>query len=235
MTPYEYPGGELELLARATTWRAYVRSHIAPYLVGEVLEVGAGIGMMTRLLADGRQQHWTALEPEARQAEQITRTLASRPPPASVDVVVCTVADLDRSHAYNTVLYIDVLEHIKNDGAELRRTTDLLSNGGKLIILAPAHQWLYTPFDRAIGHFRRYNTRDLTTVVPSELTCERLVYLDAVGLLASLGNRCLLKRSMPTARQIWLWDRLLVPLSRKLDPLLAYRVGKSVLGVWRKP
>jgi hypothetical protein len=190
---------------------------------------------MTLLLADGRQRHWTALEPDARQAEQITQNLTLLPLPVSVDVIVGTTADLDMSPSYNVILYIDVLEHIKNDGAELQCVTNLLLSGGRLIVLAPAHQWLYTPFDQAIGHFRRYNTQRLTAIVPSGLTCERLVYLDAVGLLASLGNRCLLKRSMPTARQIWLWDRLMIPLSQKLDPLLAYRVGKSVLGVWRKP
>jgi SAM-dependent methyltransferase len=215
-------------------WKAYVRSRVVPYLVGDVLEVGAGIGAMTVLLADGRQRHWTALEPDARHAQQISRNLVLMTPPVTVDVRVGTTADIDTSRAYSTILYLDVLEHIENDEVELRRATTLLIKGGTLIVLAPAHQWLYTPFDEAIGHFRRYNTRHLTTIVPSDLTCERIVYLDAIGLLASLGNRCLLKRRMPTPRQIWLWDRLMVPLSRRLDPLLAYRIGKSILGVWRK-
>ena len=62
----------------------------------------------------------------------------------------------------------------------------------------------------------------------------RLHYLDSIGMLASLGNRLILKSSMPTRRQIALWDRLMVPISRLADPLLGHRLGKSVLGVWQR-
>ena len=63
---------------------------------------------------------------------------------------------------------------------------------------------------------------------------EKLVYLDAAGMLASAANRLLLQSSMPSERQILTWDRLLVPVSRLIDPIFAGRVGKSVLGIWRK-
>jgi hypothetical protein len=59
-------------------------------------------------------------------------------------------------------------------------------------------------------------------------------YLDSVGLAASLANRTLLRQSIPTARQIMIWDRLMVPMSRILDPLLGYRAGKSILAVWSR-
>jgi len=62
-----------------------------------------------------------------------------------------------------------------------------------------------------------------------------LVRLDSAGTLASLANRLALHQSMPTLRQIAVWDRVLVPVSRVLDPLLAYSIGKVVLAVWRKP
>ena len=100
-------------------------------------------------------------------------------------------------------------------------------------MLAPAHSWLYTPFDRAIGHYRRYDKQTLAAVTPRPLRQEKLIYLDSAGLLASLGNRLVLNSAMPTAAQIQTWDRLLVPCSRLLDPLLAGTVGKSVVGVWR--
>jgi hypothetical protein len=61
-----------------------------------------------------------------------------------------------------------------------------------------------------------------------------MVYLDAAGLLASAGNRLLLRQSMPTERQILAWDRLMIPISRAIDPLFGHRLGKSVLGVWQR-
>jgi len=101
-------------------------------------------------------------------------------------------------------------------------------------VLSPAHEFLFTPFDTAIGHFRRYSRASLRASAPDTLRTEKLVYLDAAGMLASAANRLLLQSSMPTERQILTWDRLLVPISRLVDPIFAGRIGKSVLGVWRK-
>src|SRR5262249_35771770 len=92
----------------------------------------------------------------------------------------------------------------------------------------------YTPFDQAVGHCRRYTKASLAALTPQNTEILRLIYLDVMGLVASLGNRFLLKRSMPTAGQIVIWDRLMVPLSRMVDPLLGYSVGKSVLAIWQK-
>jgi hypothetical protein len=132
------------------------------------------------------------------------------------------------------IVYIDVLEHIENDVDELSRAATLLKESGHLIVLSPAHQWLYTPFDREIGHYRRYSKKSLIEITPLRLRCVELRYLDSVGMLASLGNRLLLKSSMPTQGQINFWDKRLVPLSIFFDSLLQYRLGKSILGVWRK-
>ena len=101
-------------------------------------------------------------------------------------------------------------------------------------MLSPAHPWLFTPFDAAIGHYRRYTRKTLAALAPPTLVQERLDYLDSAGLLLSLGNRLFLKSAHPTAAQILLWDRRVVPVSRVLDPLLRRRAGKSVLAIWRR-
>jgi len=101
-------------------------------------------------------------------------------------------------------------------------------------VLAPAHQWLFTAFDKAIGHYRRYTKRTLAAEVPEGLVREKLLYLDAAGLLASMGNRVLLGSPMPTERQIDFWDGVLVRCSVRLDRWLGHSIGKSVLGIWRR-
>ena len=107
-----------------------------------------------------------------------------------------------------------------------------LNRGGHIVVLSPAHPFLFTPFDSAIGHFRRYTRDSLRQAAPPQLALRKLIYLDSAGMLASLGNRLLLRSAMPTEKQILAWDRFLVPISRVLDPLLDGRAGKSVLGVW---
>jgi SAM-dependent methyltransferase len=149
------------------------------------------------------------------------------------ELVVGTLSDLPRHERFDAILYMDVLEHIENDAAELGQAARRLERGGHLIVLAPAHQWLCTPFDRAIGHYRRYNAAMMRRLTPPETVLERLRYLDAAGICASLGNRLLLSSASPTVKQIKTWDGMLVPISRRLDPLLAYKLGKCVLAVWR--
>jgi len=175
-----------------------------------------------------------ALEPDPKMAARLgAERRAGRLPPAC-EPLCGTIAMLGPEERFDTVIYIDVLEHIEDDQAEVAQVTRHLAHGGHLVVLVPAHQALYTPFDAAIGHFRRYRMASLLAISPDGLGVCRARYLDSVGLLASCGNRLLLRSAQPTPRQIRLWDRWMVRLSRRLDPLFAYRLGKTAFVVWRK-
>lgn len=225
---FQYVGSELELFRQARNWKAYWSSHVRPYLRGDVLEVGAGLGANTELLAGEPFDSWTALEPDA----ELTQGLAL--PSPRHRLVNATLAEIPG--LFDAILYIDVLEHIEHDREELARAATHLKPGGALIVLSPAHQWLFSPFDAAIGHYRRYSRASLRAAAPPELRPVRIAYLDTVGLLASAANRLLLSQSMPTEKQILTWDRLMVPVSRAVfDPLTGGRIGKSVLGIWSLP
>ena len=232
MVPSSYVGSELEIFQHATRWKAYFAGTLKPYVVGDVLEVGAGLGGTSHFLCDGRQRSWTSLEPDADLLRQLEASLAAHPLPSPVRALCSTVAALPADERFDTILYIDVLEHIDDDLGELVRSATHLRPGGHLIVLAPAHQALYSPFDKAIGHFRRYNKESLLAAAPSVLQSVEAFYLDAAGMAASLANRLLLRASVPTGGQIMFWDRVLVPVSRVIDPMLARSVGKSIVAIW---
>jgi len=229
-----YLGTELEVFQHATCWKQYFGRQVRHYLRGDVLEVGAGLGSTARALCDGQQRSWTLIEPDAELRHQLIDSLRARPLPVPADVRSGTTEQLD-SELFDAILYIDVIEHIEDDRAELARAARHLRPGGALIILVPAHQWLFTPFDAAIGHFRRYDRVRLKSVIPAGLKPQTLRDLDSVGLLASLANRLLLHSAAPTHSQVMFWDRVLVRMSRVLDPVVCYRLGKSLLGVWTCP
>lgn len=234
MSDYRYEGDELSLFREAHRWKAYLRDEIRREVRGAVLEVGAGMGGTTRALRDVTDPSWTCLEPDESLCDALRAEVSSLPSPEKIEVRVGTLASLPEALRYDTILYVDVLEHIADDRDELARAAARLTPGGSVVVLSPAHQWLFTPFDTAVGHHRRYTLDALRALTPAGTAMTRADYLDSVGLLASLGNRLLLRQGMPTARQVALWDRVMVPVSRKLDPLLAHRVGKSVLGVWHR-
>ena len=230
---YSYEGSELDVFALATNWKTYWASRVEPFIGSRVLEVGAGLGVTARTLCK-HQTKWVALEPDPALAGRMRADIDAGRLPAQCEVRIGTLRDIDPSEQFDTVLYIDVLEHIEDDRGELERAAGRLDRGGCVVVVAPAHQFLYTAFDQAIGHFRRYDREMIAALKPDGLTLAQFEYLDSVGFLASLGNRWVLNSATPNASQIKVWDRLMVPLSRGLDPLLQRRFGKSVLAVWCK-
>jgi SAM-dependent methyltransferase len=232
MDQQTYVGTELDTFAHAQHWKAYLRALMRPWLRGLVLEVGAGIGATTAAFRDGAQTRWTALEPDADLAGRLRGRIGELPAP--VDVVVGTLSSATFDEPYDCVLYVDVLEHIEQDADELQRAAGLLSRRGAIIVLSPAHQALYTAFDRAIGHYRRYDAAGLRRLTPSGASLVHLTYVDSAGLLLSATNRVLLRSATPSVRQVQTWDRWFVPISRRLDRLLGGRVGKSILAVWQR-
>jgi SAM-dependent methyltransferase len=193
------------------------------------------LGAFTKLFLSAATRSWSCIEPDPALLEALRAELAPSIAAGRVRCVAGTLEDVDASTRFDCILYIDVLEHILDDRAELARAARHLAPGGSLVVMSPAHDFLFSAFDHAIGHHRRYDIDSLSSVAPGELLCESIHYLDAVGMLASLANRFLLKQTQPTHAQIQLWDRCMVPLSRRLDPLLRHRLGKSILGIWRKP
>lgn len=233
MDKMKYIGNELEIFAHATTWKKYYKSLIKPYLKGRVLEVGAGIGTTTAVLCESTIMEWVCLEPDPEFVKILETKIDNHELPAVCSAKSGTLRQLADGDVYDCVLYIDVLEHIEEDQAEIMSAMQHIRPGGRLIVLSPAHQWLFTPFDKAIGHFRRYSKKSLSCLTPQNCSLEKLIYLDSAGLLLSLANKMLLRQSMPTVKQIVFWDRLIVPISTVLDLVLGFRVGKSVVAVWK--
>ena len=231
---FEYIGDELELFRHAHNWKKYYGEMIKPFFGANVLEVGAGIGATTEFLFSADVRRWVCLEPDEKMAAVIAAKIESGELPDRCEAVSLSVSGLSPDEKFDSILYIDVLEHIDDDTREIEAATRHLRAGGHLIVMSPAHQFLYTPFDRAIGHFRRYNKRTLSSLAPASLQAVRLDYLDSIGAFASIGNKLLLRQSMPTLNQILLWDRRLVPISTYIDPILGFRAGKSILGIWKK-
>jgi hypothetical protein len=128
----------------------------------------------------------------------------------------------------DVVCLIDVLEHIKDDKAEIFKITGFLKPFSKVVIVVPAYKFLYSDFDRSVGHFRRYSKNELIKTIPENLQVVSCEYLDSVGFLLSFISKLFSLGNSVSKTTVKIWH-LFVPISIFLDNLSGRKFGKSIL------
>lgn len=229
----DYIGNELELFKHAHNWKKYYAKFIEGYLKNDVLEVGAGIGETTHSLCDGTQNCWVCIEPDVQLTKEIKIKKENGYLPFFIEIITGTLDGMDSNRKFDAIIYVDVIEHIENDAEELKKAANFLKPNGHIIILVPAHNYLFSKFDKSIGHYRRYNKDMLAKAVPEGFQKVDLRYLDSIGLFASLANKWFLKQDYPRLKQIKFWDNYMIPISKIVDAISFYSMGKTVVGVWK--
>ena len=145
----------------------------------------------------------------------------------------CTLADLPGNDTFDTALYVNVLEHIKDDVAELVAARGRLAPGGKVVVFVPAMPSLYGTMDEVSGHFRRYRRAELTAVMErAGFTVESLRNFDPVGILPYWLSYRVLRRTTLGGATVGLYDRVIIPVSRAVSRLTGNRgPGKNLVAV----
>jgi len=206
---------------------------VRPFVGHRVLEIGAGIGNMTLQLlprekyiaSDFDEMHievlnalmQRALNLEARRIDA-TQAADLKPLQNRIDTVVC----------------LNVLEHIPDSTAALQNMYDTLEPGGCVIILVPQGKWLYSPLDKALDHVKRYSRQELCDAVRGAgFTVEQTFHFNRIGVLGWALNGKLLRRTRMAKYQLKMYDSL-VWLWRRIDWLLPWH-GLSIVAVGRKP
>jgi SAM-dependent methyltransferase len=227
---------DLERLGTADRFFRWTLEEFAPYLHGRVLEVGAGIGTITRhLVESNRELSVVALEP----AGNVYASLASY---AALSSRVSAYRQTLREYLsvqdepFDAVIYLNVLEHIEDDAEELRLAAAALHPGGALLVFGPALEWLYGELDYRAGHYRRYSVANLGEVASAAgFEIVSLAYFDVLGVLPYLVAYRLLRRPVISGSTMWGYDRLLVPVSRLIQRAMRRPpLGKNIILVARK-
>ncbi|MGH7736072.1 MAG: class I SAM-dependent methyltransferase, partial [Gemmatimonadales bacterium] len=215
--PADAAGAEtLEIMSTAPRYNQWQYQVISPWIGQRVLEVGAGVGNMSaHIVADGREcVVLTDTDPWYR--GELQRRFADRP---EVSVEPLTLPDAAgparlARHQLDTVVALNVLEHIDDHVGALRTMRELVRPGGRVIILVPALPGIYGTLDRELGHFRRYTRRTLAAAyLAAGLTVERLTWFNRVGTVGWWFNARVRKAGRIPLNQLKAFDAL-VPLLR---------------------
>ncbi len=222
----------LRRVGRLQRYNRYLWDRIRPYVGSRVLEVGSGTGNMTRFFANRALVVATDIQPEylellGRAFERNDNVVVER-----LDLAARNFDHVGR-HAIDTVVCLNVLEHIDDDRGALTRFFDLLPDGGRLILLVPMLPALYGSIDRALEHRRRYTRADIADKLRGAgFEVERLAALNVLGIPGWYLNSRILKRTAVPGIQAKINDWLtpILRLEEKFDP----RVGMSLLAVARR-
>tara|TARA_Y100000590_G_C15485362_1_gene925587 strand:- start:295 stop:978 length:684 start_codon:yes stop_codon:yes gene_type:complete len=215
--------------SKAKNWRKYWTNSIKNYLGKNTLEVGSGEGgNVNYLLNLGLIKNLTSLEPDKKFFKKLKKVKNIK-----LKILKKKIYSLGKKNKYDCILYADVLEHIKLDRLEILTASKYLKKGGRLIIMSPSHNFVYSDFDKAVNHYRRYNKKMLVKLKPSNLFVEKCYYLDSLGLILLIINKFFLKK-MPKYKDIYFWDRFIVPISIFIDAITFYIFGKSIVCVFQK-
>ena len=224
----------LETLSAADRFNDEVWSRVQSFIGTDILEVGMGIGIFTeKLLARGKV-FGVEIVPEF--VEEARRRLGSRPGLESLvaDIGGEDLPDSLRGRAFDTIVCMNVLEHIEDDRGTLKRLLSMLDSGGRLILVVPAHRWLFNPLDSHDGHFRRYEQAELGEKLRG--AGFKVVHESRFNLFGIAGwflNGSILRRKDLPAGQMGLFNKV-APLLFWLERLVGPPVGLSLLAVAEK-
>ena len=236
-TQKQYAADDLETMSEAVRYQRHVFGLVRPQLGTQVLEVGCGIGTMSRQILETNQAlRLVCIEPNANCARRASEELNGQPRVAirKVHLEECVRTDL-QAERFDTIVCVNVLEHIADDVQALTLFREVVaSTNGKVLIFVPAVQRIYGPHDAALGHHRRYSRRSLTAAFTAAgLVTESIRYTNPIGLLGWMYNLYVSGNTEHTSGQVRLFDRLVAPWALPLERVVTPPIGLSLFAVGR--
>ncbi len=225
----------LQYFSKANQFNKWLYDEIKHYQVGTTLEIGSGIGSISSyilqtgnkiILSDLRKYYCELLKKRFKDYENLT------------DVIQIDLADdqfiFTNNHLlgkFDTIIALNVVEHIENDNEAIQNCYQMLKPNGKLIILVPAFQKLYNTLDKELGHFRRYTKISLGNLLEKEnLKVVHTSYFNSTGIPGWFFAGSILRRKLIPENELLIFNKL-VSIFRLFDKITKYYFGLSVIAV----
>ena len=229
-----YTVRDQERMERAQRYFEWQKDLVLPQLGHRVLEIGWGVGNFTRMLLD--RELVVGIDIDSQCVQKHRERFADCPNVVSLEMDAAdgTIDGLEQ-YGLDSVVALNVLEHIANDQAALESLWRLLPEGGRVVLIVPAFPLLSGPIDQLLGHYRRYTKttlRDLAARGGFDLPLVR--YMNTVGFFGWWLNARMLKKTEQSERQIAVFDSLIVPWLRRVEGLIPPPFGQSLFAVLRR-
>ena len=225
----------LDAIAQADKFNEWMYKTIAPFCKGKILEVGSGIGNISKFFVDANADI-TLSDIRPVYCDLLKKSFPTVKDIIELDLVHPSFEEKYARHlgTYDSLFALNVVEHIENDSLAIKNANKLLNKNGNLIILVPAYQQLYNRFDKELEHFRRYNRTRLNKLLTAgNLTVFHSQYFNLMGIPGWYVSGKLQKNKTIPKSQMSLYNKL-VPVFKLVDKIVLNKVGLSVISVGRK-
>ena len=222
----------LEILTEARNYNRWIAENFYASLQAPLLEFGAGIGNMSELLSaytplcltDTDERMLAHLENKFSHINDVSVNFLdiTQPPPEHL------------VESFQTVIGINVLEHVEDDEKALFHLGNVLKPSGRLLLLVPAKKWAYTDLDRQLGHFRRYEKKELAEkLAKASFQIEKLYFFNIIGLMSWIIRDKLQRSGGLRPYQISSFDSI-VPVLKRVESKISMPVGISLIAIAQK-
>lgn len=230
---FEYTGRDLEAMSFAQNYYKWIIDEFQPFIGENISEVGAGSGNFSKLVLEKNIKTLVAYEPSKEMYPLLCKTLDGEPRATTIQAYFRKLEEQVQNQ-FNTVFYVNVLEHIKEEKKELSFAHTTLKKNGYICIFVPALPWLYSEFDASIGHFRRYSKNQLIKLVKDTgFEVVKSKYFDFVGVVPWYIMIVLLKKTF-NGKLISHYDKIIVPIMSVIERFFYMPIGKNLILVGRK-
>ena len=229
----KYFGKDLEAMSFAQNYHKWILDEFIPYIGDHVAEVGAGMGNFSDFLLDADIKHLVAFEPSDNMFFYLEKKFANN---SKVDTINAFFEEKSYRYedAFDSVCYVNVLEHIEDDAKTLSHAYTALHHKGHVLIFVPALSFLYSNLDKKVGHYRRYSKRELIEVVTSAgFSVKKVKYFDMAGIIPWYIAFVLLKQTT-TQSNVSMYDKLVVPIMKRVERVITPMIGKNLVLVGKK-
>jgi len=229
----EYTVRDQERMGLAQNYFQWQSHLVEPFGGRRVLEIGCGLGNFTQHLLDREQVVGIDIEPPCVERWKSRFSERSNLAGFSMDVQDPGFSELKR-YRPDTVVCLNVLEHIQDDRLALQHMNAVLPVGGKALLIVPAFESLYGPIDHNLGHYRRYSKRPFIELAESLGFRAKVRYLNMPGCLGWWVNAKIFKKTEQSDSQIKFFDSMIVPVISRLETWVHPPFGQSLFAVLEK-
>lgn len=229
-----FPGDVLEVLGDMPNYNNWIMEHFASRLSGRGAEVGAGLGTISELLRPYLDS-LDLIEPTPALASQLRIKFAQDERCFIAEQTLEDWMEKTSAQTYDTIVLVNVLEHIEDDRRAAHGLYRALKPHGTLLIFVPALPFLYSELDRIYGHFRRYRRKELRDCIESAgFRIEKLCYFDSAGMFPWWLLNTVMGKTSFNQSLLSVYDKLFVPPTKFVESLLSPPFGKNLILVASK-